>query len=326
MALGNVGLAPIRIIGGADPVDEAMLLAKALTSKCAAADLNNFGAGVIIGGDPNTIKTGEIYAMFDEAVRIIEQREQMELKFGLDRGFGREDGAKAAEYIRGYDDVGHEETTADGIMNAMRAAMFNRIGYGRLSGAEFFPHDNGVMRVAVQGIGKVGKALCQRLRHRGVHLIVSDSNPENTDWAKRECNAEVVGVDEIYSVMAHIFAPCAGAGILNPQTAQSIKAGYICGSANAQVADPEAIKVLHERGTIYIPDFVVNAGGVIGALYHDDPEQCARHCEAIGERTFQLLRNAQSRHVMPVTVAQETVQKRFETAIPTQTTTQPSIN
>jgi len=144
--------------------------------------------------------------------------------------------------------------TALGVCRAMEAVADAR---GRpLSG----------MHVKIQGVGHVGHALAGELHARGVRLTVCDIDPQLAARCAREFGAEVVEPDLIYSVSADIFSPCALGGAINDETSPRLNAQIVCGAANNQLDRDEHGDALHQRGVLYVPDYVCNAGGLIHAV------------------------------------------------------------
>lgn len=136
-----------------------------------------------------------------------------------------------------------------------------REGWRHVSGSE----DLWGVRVAVQGLGGVGYHLCQRLHAAGARLFVSDLRTERTERAREEFNAVVVAPEVAPCADVDILAPCALGAILNVETIPQISARLIAGGANNQLATASDGVRLRERGILYAPDYVVNAGGIICA-------------------------------------------------------------
>ena len=120
--------------------------------------------------------------------------------------------------------------------------------------------------IAVQGLGKVGYNLCKYLSDEGAKLLVSGHHREKIDRVVNEFNARDVGVDEIYSVHCDVFSPNAVGGVLNDNTIPQLKCKIIAGGANNVLSDEKVHDLeLYNRGILYAPDYVINAGGVIAA-------------------------------------------------------------
>ena len=116
--------------------------------------------------------------------------------------------------------------------------------------------------VAVQGLGSVGFG--SRASRRGARVLATDVNPERIEHAVSELGIEVVDSDEIYGVECDVFAPCALGGVLNDDTIARLRCAVIAGAANNQLLDEVRHgEMLRERGIVYAPDYVINAGGVI---------------------------------------------------------------
>jgi leucine dehydrogenase len=131
----------------------------------------------------------------------------------------------------------------------------HRLGAGSLEG----------VRVAVQGLGNVGWNLCRLLKDAGAKLTVTDVRPEPVEKAVRTFNAaRVPNPDDIYRADVEVFAPCALGAIVDETTLPDLKAVIVAGAANNQLADElRHGRMLRERGILYAPDYVINAGGMI---------------------------------------------------------------
>lgn len=123
------------------------------------------------------------------------------------------------------------------------------------------------VRVAVQGIGGVGYALCKLLHAAGASLVVADPDAQRTTRAQFEFAADVVAIDSILAEQVDILAPCALGGVFNVNTIPTLQARLICGAANNQLATAADGSRLRERGILYAPDYVVNAGGIISVAF-----------------------------------------------------------
>lgn len=151
------------------------------------------------------------------------------------------------------------EFTALGVftgVQAVAAEVFDRRGEP--------PTDLAGLSVAVQGLGGVGYDLCRQLHEVGADLIVADVDQARVARAVKAYGATAVAADRIHAAAADIFAPCAlGAG-LNDTTIPQLNARAVCGAANNQLERPAHAQALLDRGITYVPDYVVNAGGMIG--------------------------------------------------------------
>jgi len=182
--------------------------------------------------------------------------------------------------------------TARGVFRAMQAAALHRLGYPELKG----------VRVALQGCGNVGAALAAQLAEAGARLVVSDVDRARAKRVAAEADARVVAPDDIYDAEADVFAPCALGGILNAETIPRLRCSIVAGGANNQLREPADGGRLLERGIVYVPDYVANAGGVItgfGALNGHPPEWGTTRVDGIHDTVLEVLRRADEAGISP---------------------------
>jgi leucine dehydrogenase len=143
--------------------------------------------------------------------------------------------------------------TAVGVFNGLRAAVAHAFGTDDLGGRT----------VAVQGVGAVGEPLARELADHGARLVLTDIDDVRAKELAQELDAETAGAEEIYDAECDVFAPCATGGVLSRETIPRLRSRVIAGAANNQLAEPDDADRLAERGILYAPDYVVNAGGMI---------------------------------------------------------------
>jgi len=143
--------------------------------------------------------------------------------------------------------------TALGVRRAIEAAVKFKMGTDSLEG----------LHVAIQGAGHVGYVLAQDLKARGAKITIADINVKSLQRCVDELGADVCSPDEIYSINADVFAPCALGAVLNRDTINQLRAKIVAGSANNQLAHHGFGTLMHEKGILYAPDFLINAGGLI---------------------------------------------------------------
>ncbi len=160
--------------------------------------------------------------------------------------------------------------TALGCFEGIRASARYALGNGDLRN----------MRVAVQGIGNVGFHLCALLAESGAHLTVSDVNRSRAERCAREFDARVVDPTEIFDVDADVLAPCALGAILNANTIPRLRVRIVAGGANNQLESAQSGASLRDRGILYAPDYVINAGGMIQLA----AEKTGMQKSTVGER------------------------------------------
>lgn len=144
--------------------------------------------------------------------------------------------------------------TAYGVYMGMKAAAKVQFGSDSLAGK----------KIAVQGVGHVGEYLVSHLVKEGAEVFITDIHQDTLNHVATKYGAKVVGLDEIYTIPMDIYAPCALGATVNDDTLAKLKCSIIAGAANNQLKD-ETIhgEIVKEKGIIYVPDFMLNAGGVI---------------------------------------------------------------
>ncbi|MBY4675998.1 Leu/Phe/Val dehydrogenase [Marinobacterium arenosum] len=154
--------------------------------------------------------------------------------------------------------------TALGVFEGIKAALRQRFGSDELDGCH----------ISLQGLGHVGYAVAGHLAGAGARLTVSDINPQPLARACEEFAAHSVAPEQIYSVNADLFCPCGLGAILNDHSIDRLKVAIVAGSANNQLLEERHGDLLHQRGILYAPDYVINAGGLIFvALQHAGKSQ-----------------------------------------------------
>lgn len=176
--------------------------------------------------------------------------------------------------------------TARGVRCGIEAAVKHGLGRSDLEG----------LRVAVQGLGRVGGHLCRELAERGAKLVVADLDGARTTEICDEHGADPGDLETILLADVDLIAPCALGGVLTTDVADRIQARIVAGAANNQLASPEAGARLHDRGIAYAPDYLINAGGIIvvaGEYFGDaEPARIEAAVDRIGERTFEIFERA----------------------------------
>ncbi|MBP1969694.1 leucine dehydrogenase [Virgibacillus natechei] len=261
-----------------EAIEDALRLAKGMTYKNAAAGLNLGGGKAVIIGDPKTDKNPELFRAFGRYVQSLSGR----YITAVDVGTTEEDMDlihTETDYVTGisrYDGTegNPSPVTAYGVYKGIKAAANEAYGDDSLNGKT----------IAVQGVGNVAYTLCEFLHKEGANLIVTDINQEAIDQAVEAFGATAVDPDAIYDVDCDIYAPCAMGATINDETIPRIKARIIAGSANNQLKTSEHGEIIHEKGILYVPDYVINSGGVINVadeLNGYNPERAMKKVETI---------------------------------------------
>lgn len=148
------------------------------------------------------------------------------------------------------------------------------------------------LTVAIQGLGSVGRRLARLLGDAGARLVVADSAPARAQEVADELGAAMVAPEDIAGVDADIFAPCALGGAINEHSVGQLKARIVCGAANNQLASVKDGDALVQRGIAYMPDYLVNAGGIINVSAEylgETSQQVEGRVAAIPQRLKEVL-------------------------------------
>lgn len=239
--------------------EDVLRLAKGMTSKNAIAGLGLGGGKSVIIGDAKTDKTSELLRAFGKVVDYLKGSYFTAEDVGIspqDMAIVAEETSYAAGLNGGSFASGDPSPfTAEGVFQCLKVGANKVFGTKSLKGK----------RVLVQGLGHVGMSLSEKLHKNGAELIVSDINASLVNQAALKFSAEVCPIEQVFEVDMDIFAPCALGGILTLDTITKLNAKLICGAANNQLASPLIADEIQNRGITYLPDYVVNAGGIINA-------------------------------------------------------------
>jgi len=241
----------------AEALTDVLRLSRAMTYKNALAGLPLGGGKSVIIGDARTEKNPRLLLAFARHVEMLGGRYWTAEDVGIGMRDVEDVFAHGTRYVFGLPSkTGNPAPfTARGGFEGMRAAVEQRLGRKSMSR----------LRVAVQGVGSVGFELCKLLHEAGASLVVADVNTEAVRRTVEAFGAKAVDVGAIYDADVDVFAPCALGGILNDATLPRLRAVIVAGVANNQLADPKHGRMLHDRGVLYAPDFLVNAGGMHNA-------------------------------------------------------------
>lgn len=143
--------------------------------------------------------------------------------------------------------------TAYGVYLGIKTGMGVKFGDENLAG----------VKVAVQGVGKVGACLVELLAKDGAKIVVADVDSERTANIKKRFDVEIAQSDEIFDVECDIFSPAAQGGIINENTIPRLKCKLVAGAANNQLLKISDAELLQKRGIYFVPDFIISCGGVI---------------------------------------------------------------
>jgi leucine dehydrogenase len=309
-ALGGTRFYPY--VDEAAALEDVLRLSRAMTLKNAAAGLDLGGGKAVVIGDPKTLKSERLLRALARMVNALGGRYLTAEDVGMTLAdmdlMRRETRWVTGGSVESGGSGDPSPVTARGLFLALRAAAEAKWGSPDVAGKH----------VVIQGIGKVGYAYARHLAGAGCRLTVTDYNTEAADRARNEFGAAVVSPGSEFDVECDVFAPCALGAQLNADTIPRLQCGLVCGSANNQLAtDADGLR-LSQRGILYAPDFVVNAGGVINIFEELQPEgysqeRALARVDAIYDRTAAILARAKEHEILPVAAAEEVAQERNAT-------------
>lgn len=288
----------------ADALHDAQRLAAGMTYKWAAAGLK-FGGGKSVLAVPRPLEGEERVGLLRRFGRLVASLRGV-YGTGEDLGTTPEDMAIVARetpHVGGYDPVTHLALdpgphTALGVFSGLRAAAAHLWGTDDLTERP----------VLVQGVGDVGAPLARLLARAGARVLACDVDAERAAAVARETGGSVVPPDDAYDTPCDVYAPCAMGATLNGETIPRLTCGIVAGSANNQLAEPADADRLHEREVLYVPDYVVNAGGAIafGLLWQGEKDEgkLRSRVEGIGDVVQAILAEAAKKEESPVHAAQ----------------------
>lgn len=290
---------------------DVLRLAKAMTLKSAVAGLDFGGGKAVIIGDPATLRSEDLIRAYGRMIDSLGGR----YITAEDVGTTVDDMvliSKETPWVSGLplDEGGSGDpspATAQGVVAAFRAVGDRLWGSDDLEGR----------RVAVQGVGKVGMDLVRRLSEVGAETVIADPNPVAVGHAIDRYAAKAVPTDEIYDIECDVFSPCAFGAILNAETIPRLRCAAIAGSANNQLEFDRDIERVVDRGILYAPDFVVNAGGVINIAVEADgysAERAAVMIDRIYDNVTATFDTADSTGEDPAAAALGFAERRIEQA------------
>ncbi|GAB7062205.1 Leu/Phe/Val dehydrogenase [Streptomyces mexicanus] len=321
IAIHNTALGPA--LGGTrfypyaseqEAVADALNLSRGMSYKNAMAGLDHGGGKAVIIGDPELIKTEELLLAYGRFVASLGGRYVTACDVGT--------------YVADMDVVAREcrwttgrspenggagdssVLTAFGVYQGMRASAQYLWGDPTLRGR----------KVGIAGVGKVGHHLVRHLLDEGAEVVITDVRPQAVQRVV-EAHPQVAHVADTDALIRteglDIYAPCALGGALNDDSVPVLTAKVVCGAANNQLAHPGVEKDLADRGILYAPDYVVNAGGVIQVadeLHGFDFDRCKAKAAKIFDTTLEIFARAKDDGIPPAAAADRIAEQRMADA------------
>lgn len=241
-----------------DAITDALRLSRGMSYKNAMAGLAMGGGKAVILADAASTKTPAMIAAFARAVEGLGGR----YATAQDVGMSADDMvaiSRETRHVMGLPvqagkaggDPG--PSTALGVFLGVKAAVRRKLGKDSLNG----------VHVAIQGVGSVGGGLARHCAAEGARLTLADRNGEHARALASELGAQVVPSEQITTVAADVFSPCALGAILTPESIAALNVPIVAGGANNQLATPAEGDAVQARGILYAPDYVINAGGIV---------------------------------------------------------------
>lgn len=282
---------------------DALRLSRGMSYKNAMAGLPAGGGKAVILADTNRSKPRELLDAFARAVDSLGGR----YITAQDVGMSEEDMvtlSQTTQHVAGLPGQGGDPGpyTARGVYLGVKAAAKRALGSEDVKG----------MHIAIQGVGSVGGGLARYLASEGAKLTLADVNEARAAALADELGAETATTDAIMAVEADIFSPCALGAILTEASVASLKVKAVAGGANNQLATVAQGRQLADRGIIYAPDYVINAGGIINVLRHIDQADDAAinaRIDTIPGRLHQVWAESEASGDTPAEVADRIAQR-----------------
>jgi leucine dehydrogenase len=287
---------------------DVLRLAKGMTYKAAAAGLDLGGGKAVIIGDPRRNKTEELLRAYGRFVETLGGRYITAEDVGTaleDMDVVRRESRWVTGCSHTYGGSGDPSpVTAYGVLQGIKACALEVFGEATLQGRT----------VALQGVGKVGHALCGYLVEEGADVTIGDIDVDNLGRAVGDYGVKTTSLADIHKMEVDIFTPCALGGIINDDTISELRCKIIAGAANNQLAREEHGEKLRDLGILYAPDFVINAGGLINVedeLRGYDRARAMKRVEGIYKQLQVIFTMARERNLSTARAAEEHALERI---------------
>lgn len=294
-----------------DAIYDVLRLSKGMTYKNAVARLPFGGGKSVIIGDAKEIKSEALFKAFGRHL----ERLGGAYYSAEDVNITCDDVAimnTETDYVLGLEGKSGNPSpfTALGTFLGIKAAYQHKHGHQDLAG----------VKVAVQGLGAVAYSLCKHLHEAGAELFVTDINTASVERVVNDFNAIAVGIDDIYDLDVDVYAPCALGATVNDETIARLNASIIAGCANNQLAESRHGEIVREKGILYAPDYVINAGGIINVYYETaeggyNEAAATKHVEGIFDTLTEIFKRSESEQKSTHLIADELAQEIIENGL-----------
>jgi leucine dehydrogenase len=294
-----------------EALNDVLRLSRGMTFKSAITGLNLGGGKAVIIGDAKTQKTPALMRRFGEFVHSLSGRYITAEDVGMvteDMDTVREVTPFVTGISKSKGGAGNPSPiTAYGVFMGMKAAAKHKYGSDILEDKNVF----------VQGIGNVGEALVEHLVNEGANVTIADISQERLEEVESKYGVTIYAGNDIYSEEMDIYAPCALGATINDNTVYKLRTDIVAGAANNQLANElKHGTLLQERGIVYAPDFLINAGGIINVyaeLENYGRAEIVRKTENIYNTTLEIFENAKSNNLTTHNAALNIAKNRIAT-------------
>ena len=293
-----------------EALNDVLRLSRGMSFKSSISGLNLGGGKAVIIGDAKTQKTPELMLKFGEYVNSLSGKYITAEDVGMETK-DMDTVREVTQYVTGISEEkggsgNPSPITAYGVFMGLKAATKYRFGSDNLEGK----------KVLVQGIGHVGEVLVQHLTESGAIVTIADINEDRLHAVGQKYGAKIFTGDDLYSAEVDIYAPCALGATINDATIHKIQAKVIAGAANNQLANEEIHgAILKDKGILYAPDFLINAGGVINVyseLANLTRAQVMEKTENIYNTSLEIFKFAETNNITTHQAAMSIAQKRID--------------
>jgi leucine dehydrogenase len=292
-----------------EALQDVLRLSRGMTYKAAVTGLNLGGGKAVIMGDPRKNKTEALFRRFGRFINNLAGQYITAEDVGTSTR-DMEYIAQETKHVTGLPESmggggNPSPVTAYGVYMGMKAAAMHAWGGDSLKGK----------KIAVQGVGHVGENLVKLLREEGALVWVADIHPEQAARVAEAYGCRVIAPDAVYTADVDIYAPCALGATLNSENIDKLRCRVVAGAANNQLADESVHgRMLLERGILYAPDFLINAGGLIN-VYSEftgyNREQALARTRRIYDVTLDILKKSARENISAHQAAMRIAEERL---------------
>jgi len=290
-----------------EALNDVLRLSRGMTYKNAISGLNLGGGKAVIIGDSRAQKNEALFRRFGKFVQSLGGK----YITAEDVGISPQDMTwvnMETDHVVGLPGKSGDPSpvTAYGVYMGMKAAAKVQFGSDSLTGK----------KVAVQGVGHVGEYLVSHLAKENADIYITDIHKDTLNRVSKTYGAHVVGLEDIYNIDMDVYAPCALGATVNNNTLDQLKCSIIAGAANNQLEDESVHgEMVKEKGIIYVPDFMLNAGGVVNCFAEVkglSSEWAMSKAQDIYNTSLDIINRSNAQNVPTYKIANDMAEERIE--------------